>query len=124
MTFELSKLKLYQNQLKRSTGSEEKMASVCGLGTFMEENFLKNWEQNSGLLINKKKCYWRYTRWISTSPAVSPDRGALGKKAISELKQIPELADYDDEDIWPEPEIHLITAIGMCLVRCQQIEHY
>jgi hypothetical protein len=32
--------------------------------------------------------------------------------------------DYEEEDIWHEPEIHLVTALGICLIRCQQIEHY
>jgi hypothetical protein len=49
----------------------------------------------------------------------------IGVKATAELFNDPELAlEYDDEDIWPGPEIHLITMLGMCLVRCQQIEDY
>jgi hypothetical protein len=52
-------------------------------------------------------------------------RRSIGFKAVEELRKIPELVlKYDDEDIWKKPEIHLITALGMCLVRCQQIEHY
>lgn len=52
----------------------------------------------------------------------------VGFRAVEEFNSIPELAGethhYDDEDIWLEPEIHLVTALGMCLIRCQQIEHY
>lgn len=47
----------------------------------------------------------------------------IGRRALDELDQLDELG-YDDEDVWPGPEIHLVTAIGMCLVRCQQIENY
>ena len=55
-------------------------------------------------------------------------RRTIGFKAVEEFNSIPELAheirNYDDEDIWPKPEIHLVTALGICLIRCQQIEHY
>jgi hypothetical protein len=55
-------------------------------------------------------------------------RRTIGWKGIEEFNSIPELAEeirnYDDEDIWLEPEIHLVTALGMCLIRCQQIEYY
>lgn len=58
-------------------------------------------------------------------PCSMHKRRSIGFKAIEELKAIPELVhQYDEEDIWGGPEIHLITALGMCLVRCQQIEHY
>jgi hypothetical protein len=53
---------------------------------------------------------------------------SIGIRAVEELCRLPELADaihdYDDEDIWNGPVIHLVTALGMCLIRCQQIEHY
>jgi hypothetical protein len=49
----------------------------------------------------------------------------IGWRAVEELRKIPELhLEYDDEDIWPGPERHLMTMLGMCLVRCQQIEDY
>ena len=49
----------------------------------------------------------------------------IGIKAIEELrKALKRDLKYDDEDIWKGPVIHLITALGICLVRCQQIEHY
>jgi hypothetical protein len=52
-------------------------------------------------------------------------RRSIGVSAIEELDKIPELVHkYDDEDIWNGSVLHLITALGMCLVRCQQIEHY
>ena len=52
-------------------------------------------------------------------------RRSIGLKAATELRELPELDQkYDEEDIWLEPEIHLITALGMCLARCQLIEHY
>jgi hypothetical protein len=47
----------------------------------------------------------------------------IGQKALDELEAIAGL-EYHDEDAWPGPEIHLMTALGMCLARCQQIEHY
>lgn len=47
----------------------------------------------------------------------------IGQRALDELEALAQL-EYHDEDIWPGPEIHLITALGMCLVRCQQIEDY
>jgi len=50
-------------------------------------------------------------------------RRDIGFGALDELEAEVNL-DYDDEDIWPGREIHIITAIGMCLVRCQQIEDY
>jgi|GEM_PF-2684860 len=51
---------------------------------------------------------------------------SIGFKAIEELSKDPVLQglEYDDEDVWPGPEIHIITALGMCLARCQLIEHY
>lgn len=62
------------------------------------------------------------------APCAIYRRRTIGFKAIEEFKNIPELVheidNYDDEDIWREPEIHLVTALGMCLIRCQQIEHY
>ena len=47
----------------------------------------------------------------------------IGRQALDELDELDEFG-HDDEDVWPGPEIHLVTAIGMCLVRCQQIENY
>lgn len=51
---------------------------------------------------------------------------SIGQRAISELRAAPEIANYPyhEEDIWEGPAIHLITALGICLVTCQQIEHY
>lgn len=55
-------------------------------------------------------------------------RRTVGMRAVDELRRLPELADvindHEDEDIWNGPVIHLVTALGMCLIRCQQIEHY
>jgi hypothetical protein len=50
----------------------------------------------------------------------------IGQKALKSLDELEQTAnlEHDDEDVWPGPEIHLITALGMCLVRCQQIEGY
>jgi hypothetical protein len=49
---------------------------------------------------------------------------SVGAKALAELeREIPD-PKHDEEDIWQAPVIHLITALGICLVRCQQIEHY
>jgi hypothetical protein len=47
----------------------------------------------------------------------------IGQQALDELEAVAGL-EYDDEDRWPGPEIHIIIALGMCLVRCQQIEDY
>ena len=59
------------------------------------------------------------------APCSIHKRRTIGFKAVTELRDVPELVqDYDDEDIWKAPEIHLITALGMCLARCQLIEHY
>ena len=56
---------------------------------------------------------------------VSRER-TIGRKAIASLSADPELAkyEYDEEDRWGGPTIHLITGLGMCLATCQQIEHY
>lgn len=53
-------------------------------------------------------------------------RRSIGRRALSELREEPGLAEYpyDDEDVWESPTIRLITMLGMCLARCQQIEHY
>jgi hypothetical protein len=49
----------------------------------------------------------------------------IGIKAATEILNHPDFSfEYDDEDIWSGPEKHLITMLGMCLVRCQQIENY
>jgi hypothetical protein len=49
---------------------------------------------------------------------------SIGSKAIAEIeREIPD-PKHDDEDLWNGPVIHLITGIGICVVRCQQIEHY
>lgn len=47
----------------------------------------------------------------------------IGQEALDELEATAGL-EYHDEDMWPGSEIHLITALGMSLVRCQQIEDY
>jgi hypothetical protein len=53
---------------------------------------------------------------------------SVGMRAVEELRRLPELADvindYEHEDIWNGPVIHLVTALGMCLIHRQQIEHY
>ena len=51
---------------------------------------------------------------------------SVGQRAVSELTSDPELAQYPyhDEDRWEGPVIHLITALGICLATCQQIEDY
>jgi hypothetical protein len=52
-------------------------------------------------------------------------RRTIGSAGIAEMKEIPAFNQkYEDEDIWNGPVNHLITGLGMCLVRCQQIEHY
>lgn len=50
----------------------------------------------------------------------------IGRKALLELKANPDLASYpyDDDDVWEGSASHLMTMLGMCLARCQQIEHY
>jgi hypothetical protein len=49
---------------------------------------------------------------------------SIGAKALAEMeREIPD-PKHDEEDIWQAPVIHLITALGICVVRCQQIEHY
>lgn len=51
----------------------------------------------------------------------------VGEKATTELKALDSgegRIEYDEDDEWLEPDVQLITMIGMCLVRCQQIEHY
>jgi hypothetical protein len=59
------------------------------------------------------------------SPGGIYKQRTIGSKAVAELRKIPELTPkYDDEDIWAGPVRHLITGLGMCLIRCQQIEHY
>ncbi|MER9074776.1 hypothetical protein NKH80_18480 [Mesorhizobium sp. M0904] len=53
---------------------------------------------------------------------------SIGSRAVDELRRDPGLADlvnnYDDEDVWNGPVIHIVTMLGMCLVRCHQIENY
>ncbi|WP_332655938.1 hypothetical protein [Brevundimonas sp.] len=52
---------------------------------------------------------------------------SIGRKATDELKAMDSgegRIEYDEDDEWFGPDVHLITMIGMCLVRCQQIEHY
>ncbi len=58
-------------------------------------------------------CYISFSRFI-------------GDKAISNLRSDSSLSEikYHDEDIFDGPEIHLITALGMCLAMCQRIEYY
>lgn len=49
---------------------------------------------------------------------------SIGSRALAEIeREIPD-PKHDNEDIWQGPVIHLITGIGICVVRCQQIEHY
>lgn len=51
---------------------------------------------------------------------------SIGGRALSELRGVPALANYEyhRDDIWNGPERHLVTALGICLLHCQQIEHY
>lgn len=51
---------------------------------------------------------------------------SIGKKALLELKNNPEFAlnPYDEEDSWEPSQIHLLTMLGICIARCQQIEYY
>jgi hypothetical protein len=57
--------------------------------------------------------------------SISRER-TIGKRAVLELRAEPEIANYEyhDEDKWDGPTNHLITALGICLATCQQIEHY
>jgi hypothetical protein len=53
---------------------------------------------------------------------------SVGRRAVQELREDAGLAEmiheYDDEDTWNGPVIHLVTGLGMCVIRCQQIEYY
>jgi hypothetical protein len=51
---------------------------------------------------------------------------SIGKKALIELKNNPDFKRYEDdeEDSWQPSQIHLLTMLGMCIAKCQQIEHY
>jgi hypothetical protein len=49
---------------------------------------------------------------------------SIGSRAIDEFRRLGIVQPYDDEDLWEKPTIYLITALGMCLARCQQIERY
>ena len=54
-------------------------------------------------------------------------RRSIGKKAFAEMKNMPEFAavEHDQrDDVWKEPEVPLITMLGMCLASCQKIEFY
>jgi hypothetical protein len=57
--------------------------------------------------------------------SIQKDR-CIGVKAAEKILNHPDFSslEYDDEDIWPGPERHLMTMLGICLVRCQQIENY
>ncbi len=50
----------------------------------------------------------------------------IGRKAIDELRNDKILSDheYSDEDIWEESQSQLLTMLGMCVARCQQVEFY
>ncbi|MER8486066.1 hypothetical protein [Mesorhizobium sp. M1322] len=47
---------------------------------------------------------------------------SIGYRAVDELRKDPGLSDlvnnYDEEDVWNGPVIHIITMLGMCLIRC------
>lgn len=64
-----------------------------------------------------------YSSWSSGAPT---RLRSIGKKALLELKNYPDLTlnRYDEEDLWEPSQIHLLTMLGMCIARCQQIEHY
>jgi hypothetical protein len=53
---------------------------------------------------------------------------SIGFRAIEEFNSLPDLAfeinRHEEEDLWHAPEIHIVTALGICLIRCQQIEDY
>lgn len=59
-------------------------------------------------------------------PCGSTRKRSIGQKAVRELKSDPLLGslEYDDQDTWDDPTIHLITGLCMCLVMCQLIEYY
>ncbi|WP_262696459.1 hypothetical protein [Kordiimonas aquimaris] len=50
----------------------------------------------------------------------------IGVKAIEELNKQIDLEElpFEEDDIWHEPEIHIVTGLGMLLIRCQEIEDY
>jgi hypothetical protein len=47
----------------------------------------------------------------------------IGQEALERLESTAG-RELHGEDMWSGPEIHLIKALGLCLVRCQQIEDY
>jgi hypothetical protein len=57
------------------------------------------------------------------APCSIQRKRSIGQKALAELRELPKV-EHDTEDVWQAPEIHLVTALGICLIRCQQIEHY
>lgn len=50
------------------------------------------------------------------------DIGPFGMKDL--MEEIGELPKDRDDDIWIGRDIHIATMLGMCLVRCHQIEDY
>jgi hypothetical protein len=49
----------------------------------------------------------------------------IGEKASIELSKIPKsLFKIDHEDMWAESELEIFTFMGLCMVRCQQIEEH
>jgi hypothetical protein len=49
----------------------------------------------------------------------------VGYKAVMEMREVPEFTNIGEEkEDKLGPEVHLLTMLGICLARCQQIEHY
>lgn len=48
----------------------------------------------------------------------------VGKKAIKQLMEDPTLRNYGEEDIFSPSQMHLYKLLGICIARCQEIEHY
>jgi hypothetical protein len=60
-----------------------------------------------------------YTRG---SDGPTPPR-SVGSRAVRELKNHPVLGQYGEEDNWTRQQEVLLTLMGVCLARCQEIEH-
>lgn len=49
---------------------------------------------------------------------------SIGVKALHEIQEAFKDVEHHDEDVWHSSQEPLITMVGICIVRCQQIEHY
>lgn len=47
----------------------------------------------------------------------------IGMRAVRELRSHPVLGQYGEEDTWTRSQEVLLTLMGACLARCQEIEH-